>query len=249
MIETKSWFGDVRVVRLARAEPLAAEALVMFHGFPGQPPADQVEKYKNVPRMRVEASKALVAAREIDAYLPGYEGLGESRGKFGFHRSAARSVEFAQDLSNRYAKVHVAGHSWGAFVAVNVHDALGVKAGRLALLAGLLDLGAEITPRSFLPEYIREYPEIMGTDAGALARWIEDLDETRRDFNPMEKALPLPEDRLLILHGTPDAAVPVALSRRFHAKFGGRLVEVADDHVFSKDMPRAIKEIADFFAA
>jgi pimeloyl-ACP methyl ester carboxylesterase len=250
MIETAFWFGDTRVTKLSRAQTLMPEALIMFHGFPGQYPAAEIEKHKNDPRMRVEAAKALAAARDLDVYLPSYEGLGESRGKFSFYRSVTRSVDLASDLAARgYGKVHVAGHSWGAFVAFNVHRSLGAKAGRLALLAGLLDIKDEQQARDFLPEYIKDYPEIMGSDAGALERAALDLNKTRLAFNPMALAVRLPQENLLIVHGRPDAAVGVGISRRFHEKAGGRYIEIEDDHGFTRDMKAILAEIVGFFSS
>ena len=248
-ITTQFWFGDTKVTRLARTEKPAREAIVIFHGFPGQPPAAEVEKYRNVPRMRIELAKALVAANQIDAYLPSYEGLGESRGKFRFDRSVTRSGELALEIAARgYRRLHVAGHSWGGLVAFNVHRSLGARAGRLVLLAGLLDLESEQRVRTRLSKYLVNYPEILGSDAGALDRAAADLDGTRRSYNPMTLAEPLPEDVLMIAHGRPDLDVDVGISRRFHKKAGGRYLELEDDHGFSGDMPRLIDEAVRFIS-
>ncbi len=249
MNETQIWFGYTRVTKLSRAAKPAPEAIVLFHGFPGQPPAADVEKYKNVPRMRIELAKALLSDRNIDAYLPSYEGVGESRGKFRFDRSVTRSAELAKQIAaDGYQRLHVAGHSWGGFVAFNAHRSLGDRAGRLVLLAGLLDLESERWIRGWLPEYIKNYPEILGSDALALDRVAQDLEGTRALYNPMTLATPMAEDALLIAHGRQDLYVDIDISRRFHQGAGGRYLELDDDHVFSKDMPRIIDEVVRFIS-
>lgn len=246
--ETRFWFGDTRVARLSFTEERSAEAVVIFHGFPGQPPKGQEHLYADKPRVRFEAAKALVAAG-LDVYLPGYDGLGECRGTFGFEKSVRRSAELAAELAGRgYARLHVAGHSWGGFVACEAHRALGARAGKLALLAGLLDLPDSESVRAFLPDYLEKYPDVLGDDAGAAERAAGDLDRTRLAFNPLTFARPMAEDDLLIAHGRPDAYVDVELSRRFHRVAGGRLIESEADHLFSgEEMAPVVELLVSFF--
>lgn len=248
MRESASWFGDVRVSRMARAETTAPQALVMFHGFPGQPPIAEAYKYAGRPKLRIEIAKALLQRREIDAYLPGYEGLGESRGRFSFMRSVERSAALVEDLARTHERVHVLGHSWGAFVACQARRALGERGGRLVLLCGLLDLPDEASVRSFLPPYLKNYPEILGDDAGAFERAVADLDECRRVYNPMSAPLALAPDSLLVVRPRVDAYVDAEASSRYGASAGGRVVVVDDDHVFSGDMPGVAALAADFLA-
>jgi alpha-beta hydrolase superfamily lysophospholipase len=246
-IETPFWFGDTRVVRLSRADAASREAVVLFHGFPGQPPKGQEDAYKNVPRLRLLLGAALADAG-IDAYLPGYEGVGESRGRWSFARSVERSRDLALDLAARHERLHVGGHSWGGFVAPAAHRGLGARAGRLALFAGLLDLPDRASILRFLPEYQQKYPEILGAGPEALAAAVDDLDRTRLAYNPHTHAAPAAADALLLVHGRQDTYVDVELSRRYHRKAGGRFLEIDDDHLFLQRMPDVVAEAASFFA-
>src|SRR5580704_17228521 len=94
-VESQFWFGDTLVRRLGRADGPSPRALVVFHGFPGQPTPGQASKYAGLPKFRVELAKAVAARLGWDAYLPGYDGLGDSRGTFSFERAVERSVDFA----------------------------------------------------------------------------------------------------------------------------------------------------------
>lgn len=241
MIETRFWFGDASVVRLSRSEARTAQALAVFHGFPGQPPKGEEHKYANAPKMRVELAKAYVAETGFDAYLPSYEGLGASRGAFTFRKSVLGGAALCRELAAAHETLHVAGHSWGGFVGFHAHRAAGSRAGKLILLAGLLDLPNEASIRAFLPDYLTKYPEILGSDAGAFERAVSDLDATRREFNPLSHAAKRGEDELLIVHGRPDTYVDVEISRRFHRAAGGRYVEMETaDHVFSGDALQSV---------
>jgi esterase/lipase len=225
---------------------------VIFHGFPGQPPPGEEAKYLGKPKLRVELARAVAANLGWDAYLPGYEGLGDSRGKFSFESSIARSIEISRAAAERgHERLHVAGHSWGAFVAANVRDALGATGGKLVLLAGLLDLPDAAAVRSFLPYYVDHYPNILGTDPGALARAVSDLDTARRRFNPMSRPadVRMPSNDMLVVYSRRDSYVDPAASRRFHERYGGSLLELDDDHIFSSDMPRAVDEVVRFLSA
>lgn len=64
----------------------------------------------------------------------------------------------------------------------------------------------------------------------------------------MTLATPMAEDALLIAHGRQDLYVDIDISRRFHQGAGGRYLELDDDHVFSKDMPRIIDEVVRFIS-
>lgn len=251
MTESSFWFGDVDVKHFMKEAQPFREALLCFHGFPGQPPRGQEAKYAGQPRLRVELAKAACGRLRFDAYLPGYEGLGESRGNFSFVRSVTQSVALARDLAKKHHTLHVAGHSWGAFVAVNAYRAVAAVArpGRLLLYAGLLDLPDENAVRGFLPEFFRDYPEIMGSGAAAQERAFNDLDEARRKFNPLGLSGPSLDGRALLLHGPRDAAVSVEVSRRFAKLRGGRLFEPDDDHAFAVDMPRAVNEGLEFLSS
>ena len=250
IIETHSWFGDTSVVRLSRSETVTREALVVFHGFPGQPPKGEENNYANAPKMRVELAKVYALSTGFDAYLPSYEGLGRSRGKFCFKNSVAVSCELVKDIVARgYERVHVAGHSWGAFVAFNAHRALKLSAGKMILLAGLLDLDGEKSVRDFLPDYVKKYPEILGSDPQAFERAVADLELTRREFNPLTYAGKMSDTGALIVHGRPDSYVDVEIARRFHRKAGGRYIELEADHIFSDDaMKEVIERVVDFLS-
>ncbi|MFI5362024.1 MAG: alpha/beta fold hydrolase [Elusimicrobiota bacterium] len=247
-VESQFWFGDTLARRLGRHEKPSPQALIVYHGFPGQPPPGEEAKYAGLPKFRVELARAVAARLGWDAYLPGYDGLGESRGTFSFERAVERSAEFARAAAARgHERVHVAGHSWGAFVAANVGDALGASGGAVVLLAGLLDLPDEAAVRAFLPYYVELYPNILGADSGALERAAADLDAARRRFNPMSRAASRSsEEKLLIVSARRDTYVDPASSRRYQERFGGRHVELDDDHTFSLNMPRAIDEVARF---
>ena len=246
-LERPFWFADTQVVRMAREDAPSRVAVALFHGFPGQPPRGQESAYLGVPRLRLVLGEALAAAG-IGVYLPGYEGLGESRGRFGFERSVERSRELALELAGRHERLHVGGHSWGGFVAFNAHRALGSRAGRLALFAGLLDLPDRESVLRFLPDYQQKYPEILGVGPEALARAVDDLDRARLAYNPITFAEPSPEGALLTVHGRQDAYVDVELSRRFHRKAGGRFLEIDDDHLFLQGMPAVVAEAARFLS-
>jgi pimeloyl-ACP methyl ester carboxylesterase len=246
LLETASWHGDTQVVRYGRKTSPSARALAFFHGFPGYPPRGQEAKYAGVPRLRYVAARAVVERLGWDVYLPGYDGLGESRGAFGFAAAVGRSVALAGELAARHDALALAGHSWGGLVAFNVHRALGTPGRKLALFAGLLDLESEAYVRAFFPPFFKEYPEIFG---GERERYLEDLEGVRRRANPVTLAAPLPEGALLIAHGRPDADVSVEASRRFHARAGGRYLESDADHGFSgADMAKTVDALVDHLA-
>ena len=68
----------------------------------------------------------------------------------------------------------------------------------------------------------------------------------RKSGNPLTFAAPLSERELLILHGRRDAEVPIDLSRRFHGRAGGRLVELDADHAYAGSLAEVAEEFLSF---
>lgn len=238
-------FRGARVTRVGRGRAPAAEALVLFPGFPGHPlPPGALS---GPPKMRVEIAKALVRELALDAYMPGYPGL-ETPGGFSFQCALASGIELCRQLSRRYRRIHAAGHSWGAFVAINAHRALGDGAGRLVLLSGLLELRHEEDVRKFLPYYLANFPQVFGPAERAFARAFADLDAARRSGSPSAPAERMSAETLLIVHGRRDAEIPADSSRRFHARAGGRYVELDADHGYTRALPLLSAVVRSFFS-
>lgn len=247
MIESFLRFAGAPSLRLAKGPQRAPEAVILFPGFPGYaPPAGAL---RAPPKLRVAIARELLSAMDVDAYLPGYPGL-EAGGRFTFQAALNAGTEHARALARLgYLRVHVIGHSWGAFVAFNAHRDLGAQAGRLALLSGLLDFPDERSVRAFLPYYFRHFPDVLGEGASALERAAADLDGARRACNPMTLASPMLQDRLLILQGRRDKEIDPEMSRRFHARAGGRLVELDADHGYSGRLAEASGNVFRFMTA
>ncbi|MGZ3770341.1 MAG: alpha/beta fold hydrolase [Bdellovibrio sp.] len=94
-----------------RGRSNSSEAILFLHGYP----ADQGTRNRD-----------LAAPVEIetgaDVYIIHYPGLGNSPGQFTFSRSLQASQVFYDFLVNtgRYTTVHLFGHSWGGFIALNL---------------------------------------------------------------------------------------------------------------------------------
>ena len=247
-METAAWFGDTLVTRRAGSEQLSHHAFIVYRGFPGEPPPAEAQKYAKLPK-NTTIAEALHNATGADVYVPQYEGLGASRGKFSFSNSVERSLAFAQDLASRgHERIHIAGYSWGGLVGFNAHRALGARRGLLILISALSDLGDDARIRAFLPYYIANYPNIFGASPGALEAAAADLGRVRDRYNPLSLAqqAPLSGQGLLLVHGSLDEEVSPELSRRFKAFAPGRLAEWADDHSYSRSWPRMLAEICAF---
>lgn len=250
-METKFWAGNSRVIKLALGLEPTKEAFIVYHGFPGEPPPAEahLEKYRNLPRKCIDVARALSSVTRCDVFLPHYEGLGESVGKFTFGGSVRGSIGFAEELCRQsYEKIHLVGNSWGGLVAYNAYRRLDDKRGRLILISPLLDLPSDDWVRSLLPYYVRSYPNVLGAFPEAFDRAVLDLCEVRRRYNPADIARhdrPLGR-QALIVHGTKDEAVPVEASRRFTEAFGCRLVELEADHAYSADRAPMIEAVLAF---
>lgn len=244
MLEGSFEFDGARVTRLARKAGPAPEAVVLFPGFPGYPV--EAGALQGPPKLRVAVAKALLGALDVDVFLPGYAGL-DDPGRFSFKRTRASGAAFARTLAKRgYGRVHVGGHSWGAFVAFHAHRDLGPAAGRLILLSGVLDLPNTAWVRAFLPYYLAHFPQVLGTGPAAFVRAAADLDAARRGRNPLTLAAPTGEDALLIVHGRLDAEVDIGVSRRFHARAGGRLALLDADHGYSGRLSELAETVLGF---
>jgi pimeloyl-ACP methyl ester carboxylesterase len=250
MKEERFWFGDVDVKYRPRGPGRAREAALFFHGFPGRPPVAEAHKYP-LPHTApwTATTERLHAVADVDVYLASYEGIDEGHGHFTFMRSVTRSEELGLDLSARgYQRIHVVGHSWGAFVAANVHRALGDRAGRRVFLAGILDLPDEKSIRTFITPYLSLYPELFVQGDAAMESAVADLDAARRAYNPMSRPDTAPDDQLLLIVARDDAYADPETQRLYHRLVGGRLVEFDDDHIFSRSRPAVERLLADFLA-
>lgn len=248
MIDSSFYFGDVHVERLANSETLTEAAVILFHGFPGEPPRGKEHLYSHLPKRSIDVREAILAATGSDVYFPRYEGLGDSRGRFGFVRSVVRSAELAQELARRHKTIHLVGHSWGGLVAFSAYRTLGAAAGKLVLSAALVDLEGEARIRALFEPLLKEYPYIMGDDAGARERAVADLLAVHRDYNPATLAAPGRPDgaKILILHGTRDETVSLEPARRLHEKLGSRWAVLDDDHSYARDRAAMRRTIAGF---
>lgn len=245
MIESRAEFAGAPSLRLARGPGQAAEAVVLFPGFPGHAPAP--DALHGPPKLRVAIAKVLLTTMDADAYLPGYPGL-DAPGRFSFRGALDTGIELGRRLaSSGYRRVHFVGHSWGAFVAFNAHREIGSNAGKLALLSGVLDFPDEAAVRRFLPYYLTHFPEVLGAGAEAFERTVRDLDGARLARNPLTLVSVMSAGSLLLVHGRRDTEVDVSVSRRFHERAGGRFVELDADHGFVGRLPEVCATAADFF--
>ena len=127
-METVLWSGDTYIRKLSASEELSPEAFVVYHGFPGEPAPDEVEKFRTFPRKFVDVAQAVHAETHADVFMPHYEGLGESRGKFSFLRAVERSIALGKEIFDRgYRRLHVVGNSWGGLCGFNAHRELGSR--------------------------------------------------------------------------------------------------------------------------
>lgn len=89
----------------------SSEAILFLHGYP----ADQGTRNRDL---------AAPVAKEtgLDVYIIHYPGLGNSPGQFTFSGSLEASTRFFAFLVNtkKYNTVHLFGHSWGGFIALNI---------------------------------------------------------------------------------------------------------------------------------
>lgn len=89
----------------------SSEVILFLHGYP----ADQGTRNRDI---------AVPVAKEtrIDVFIIHYPGLGNSPGQFAFSNSLQASQQFYEFLVNskKHTKVHLFGHSWGGFVALNL---------------------------------------------------------------------------------------------------------------------------------
>jgi len=248
MTDASFWFGDTTVSRVGAERP-SPEAVVVFHGFPGEPPRGEEHKYAALPKRWIDLREAIFARLGMDGYSPRYEGLGGSRAPFSFTRSVTRSLDLARELAGRHRKVHVIGHSWGGLVAYNVHREL-PQAGKLVLLSALVDLVSDAWIREFLPPYIRNYPQILGEDPAALERAAADMGEVLRRFNPATRAARGRPDarKTLVLHGTRDTYVDIGAARRLKERLDAHYIELDTDHSYTDSRATVVDAAVAFLA-
>lgn len=246
MNQTTFFLADTAVHRLSRAEAPSEEAIVHFHGFPGRPPRGQEALFAHYPKKSIDLREALHRASGADVYFPNYEGLGDSRGRFTFLGSVTRSIAVARELAGRHKTLHVVGHSWGGLVAYNAHLALDASAGKLVMLAPLLDLESDGWVRKFVATYQKSYPEILGSDAASHEAFSADLGSVLRAHNPASLPAPGPGLRALVYHGTRDTYVALEPARRLAERIGARFALVDDDHGFMGDRAGMLAAVASF---
>ncbi len=105
------------------------EAVVFLHGYP----ADQGNKNRDL-------AEAVSTQLGKDAFLLHYPGLGLSKGKFTFSETLRTTREFLSWVkAKNYQSLHIVGHSWGGFLALNLLNEIG-HTGKIVLLSPFVNL-------------------------------------------------------------------------------------------------------------
>lgn len=214
------------------ASPAVGGPVVIFcHGFTG----DKV----GANQLMLNLAKAVEAAG-MTAVRFDFAGSGDSEGVFaadttvaGWRRDLASVLAWAR---NEYpgGPLFLVGHSLGGLIVLCETDSK--VTGRVAVapvvypLANFADtiIGRELWAKALKGEQVANfYGKGFALDSGFVA------DLVAADYKPLAAAAAY-DAPLLVVHGTADAAVPLAGSQELYAGYGGpkELALLEADHVF-----------------
>lgn len=238
-------FGDLYNTRFG-GERRSREAFLFLHGFP----AEQGNK-------NIDVAAALSETFASDAYIIHYAGLGRSRGSFTFEGSVSDAIAYARHLVTErsaaepgYEKIHVIGHSWGAWVAMNVFASLAPAQGSLALLAPFTRIADGPGAGDLATYFLKEHQHIFPVDSWDRVR--EDLERVRQTRNPRDLARNMARwvQDILVVHAIHDDIIPIDMMRTFLECFptAPEYIELDSDHRFFSNRHLLIEVLQRFFS-
>jgi pimeloyl-ACP methyl ester carboxylesterase len=93
------YFHD-QYVYSVRGIQQSSDCVIFIHGFPGN-----VSKNEDL-------AEDIAQKFFVDAYAVHFGGLGKGTGKFAFGQSYSTALNFVLEMSRRYKRVHLVGHSF-----------------------------------------------------------------------------------------------------------------------------------------
>jgi len=204
-----------------------SDCLLFLHGFPSL-------------RSRQNLDLAEAATQEFHrkSFIPHYRGLGVSPGRFFFESSLVDAREALSNITKKFSKVHLIGHSWGGAVALNLLKEHPTAIASLTLLSPLLDF--EITDASIIAlarEVRSDYPSLFASITEA--EQIEDAKIIHKAHRPILWMSDVKKVPLLVFQATHDPYTPkektILLVQAWDAS--ARYLEIDLDHSFLNDRP------------
>lgn len=219
---------------LSLGQESAEQGTALFlHGFPGA-----------IGDRNIDLANAVSQEAKIRCFLPHYQGLGESSGRFSFSQSVGDVMAFSEDffVKNQAQDIIVVGHSWGGFLALNLLSRFPETFKRLILLSPLLEIPNE-------DQISRLVPLLFSKNRGTFVAQTEealvsDFQLARESYSPLKLLSESVQEKITIIQASHDDEIP-ADSNRLLVRTRlprARYFEVDQDHRFQKNRA-AIKSL------
>lgn len=202
----------------------SSDCVIFFHGFPGN-----VSKNEDL-------AKATAQEFSVDTYAVHFGGLGKSKGKFAFGQSYSTTLNYVLQMSRRYKRVHLVGHSWGGFVATKIACAPTISIESLALISPLTVLPpTDDVTRAVLSAVLANRQHDLG-EFFDLEQAVLDVAKLRADESIFEAVSRLKiANGVMLIQAKNDPEVSEAHSEKLFNGFVGckEYKAVEQDHSFS----------------